>query len=177
MTIILFVEGIINDIDFAERNLVFFVNDAFGNFGDSNDAVGEHEAFVFNLVNETVAGLHTGAIKFGGMHMSDQRNAEFFFGQNAKRPTLTVDAMGLDILIDKYGKRVSVNKMYLLNEQDDWLDSQQRQMYEVTLKGIIHYDWYELISLCLKHPHEIKIKEPTRLIDGVITSLERLNEY
>lgn len=110
-------------------------------------------------------------------HAIRSQHIMFFFGKNAKRPTLTVDAMGLDILIDKYGKRVAVKKMYLLDEQDDWLDSRQRQMYEVTLKGIIHYDWYELISLCLKHPHEIKIKEPTTLIDGVITSLERLNEY
>ena len=110
-------------------------------------------------------------------HAVRSQHIMFFFGNNASRPTLSVDAMGLDILIDKYGKRISVNKMYLLDEQDDWLDSQQRQMYEVTLKGIIHYDWYELISLCLKHPHEIKIKEPPALIDGVITSLERLNEY
>ena len=40
--VIVFVEGIINDVDFGKGNVVFIVDDAFGSFGNGDDFIGEH---------------------------------------------------------------------------------------------------------------------------------------
>ena len=106
-SIIIVVEGIIDDADFTERDVVFFVDDTLGGLTDGNNLVGEHEAFVFDFVNQGIAGVHTSAIKFGGVDMSNKGEAIVFFGKDASfksEPVVGVDDIGLvfhEVLIDE----------------------------------------------------------------------------
>ena len=63
--------------------MIFFVDETFSGLGNGNNAIGEHEAFVFDFVDERVAGMHAGAVKLGGVDVSDERCTVLFFGKNA----------------------------------------------------------------------------------------------
>lgn len=63
--------------------MVFFVDGTLGGFGDGNDFVGKHEAFVFNFVNEGITGVHAGTVIFGGVNMGDKWDAVVLFGKDA----------------------------------------------------------------------------------------------
>ena len=49
--LVIFVERIIDYIDFAEWNMVLFMDDTLGSFRNGNNLVGEHKAFVFNFMD------------------------------------------------------------------------------------------------------------------------------
>lgn len=105
-------------------------------------------------------------------HPARSQHFLFFFGENSQRPILCANAMGLDILIDVFGNRLTARKITENNTE-----SALNYKYEVKLKGIIRYDWFELVSLCLRYPEYIKIKEPQALFQAVKTSIEKLDDY
>jgi len=47
----IFIEGVIGDIDFVERDIIFVMDEAFGRGGDGQDFVGEEKAFAFDFVD------------------------------------------------------------------------------------------------------------------------------
>ena len=96
----IFVEGVVDDVNFFERDGVFFVDDALGDFGDGEDFIGEHETFAFDGVDEGVAAVATGAVEFGGMDVGNEGNAEVFLGEDAGfkgKPIVGVDKARLEL--------------------------------------------------------------------------------
>lgn len=96
----IFVEGVVNDVDFVEGDGVFFVDDAFGSFGDGEDLVGEHETLGLDGMNERIATVAAGAVKFGGVDVGDERNAEVLFGEDASlegEPIVGVNEVGFEL--------------------------------------------------------------------------------
>ena len=51
--------------------MVVFVDDALSGFGDGNDAVGGEESLLFDSVNQGVATVPAGAVKFGSVDMGN----------------------------------------------------------------------------------------------------------
>ena len=98
--LVVLVEGVVDDVDFVQGDMVLVVDDALGGLGDGDDFVGQHQAFVLDLVDEGVAGLHTGAVKFGGVDVGDEGEAVIFLGKDASlegKPVVGVDHLGLEL--------------------------------------------------------------------------------
>ena len=116
--------------------MIFFVDDAFSNFGNSDDFVGEHKTFVFNLVDEGVACVHAGTIKFGGVDVGDEREVVFFFSEDTSfvsEPIVGMDEVGFEIhqvFLDKFTIRVlnvaDGDELILFFCRDDFFENLER---------------------------------------------------
>ena len=100
----------------------------------------------------------------------------FFFTVMNDQAILEVNAEGLDIIIDKFGNRMSVRKLSKTSNYKKGTAPELKATYEVTLRGIVRNDWYELVILRLRYPLQIVIKKPEHLISGIIHTLERLED-
>lgn len=115
-------------------------------------------------------------------HPIRSESVMFFLNEFNDYAALYADAEGLDILIEKYGTRITATKIKEIEPNITGTAPELRYLYEVTLHGISdvgplgRVDWKELAMLCIKHPHNIKIVEPEGLIDGIITCLEWTQE-
>lgn len=109
------------------------------------------------------------------------RNGHFFFFFD--RPAgkgiaeLKVNAEGLDILIDKFGNRVT--RIQLIYETDPDADEtipKLRNMYTLTLTNMLFDEWDELALLKYKYPRQIRILEPDVFMDGIRHNLNMFKE-
>lgn len=67
----IFVERVVDDVDFFERDVVFFVDEAFGGFRDGKNAIGKKKTFALDFVDERVATVHTGTVEFSRVDVGD----------------------------------------------------------------------------------------------------------
>ncbi|MBR3278847.1 MAG: WYL domain-containing protein [Lachnospiraceae bacterium] len=109
------------------------------------------------------------------------RSGHFFFffkGPAAEgKAELKVNAEGLDILIDRFGNRVT--RIQLINETDPDAEesaAELRHMYKVTLTNMIFNEWDELALLRYRYPKQIRILEPQGFMDSIRYNLERFSE-
>jgi hypothetical protein len=106
----------------------------------------------------------------------------FFLRDDNNRAVLNANAMGLDILIEKYGNRINAHRIGETEQRIKGNAPELKYLYEVTLNGIENRSdigriiWEELAMLCIEHPFDIKIIKPEGLVDCVITSLERIKD-
>ena len=73
-----------NYFNFVCWNAIFLYDDLLGDIAYGNDPIRHHQTVIFNLMNNRIAAIvRTGAVKFGGMHMNDQRRVGQLFGAQA----------------------------------------------------------------------------------------------
>ena len=68
---VILVQRVVNHVDFRKWDVVFVVDNAFGGFGNGDNAVGLHQAFVFDFVDERISDVHASTIKFGSMNVGN----------------------------------------------------------------------------------------------------------
>lgn len=78
-----FVEGIVSNFDFRAVNVVFVGDDILRGVGYGDDAVGEVETVLLDLMDKGVALMATGAVVFGSMDVSDEGDMIVLLCDNA----------------------------------------------------------------------------------------------
>ena len=106
----------------------------------------------------------------------------FFLSEYNDKALLQANAEGLDILIERYGNRITAYKIKEIKPRIEGTAPELRNLYKVELRAapgsmeIGRVEWDELAMLCIKHPFVIKLIEPQGLIDGMIYNLERIQK-
>ena len=98
--VIVFVKRVIYDIDFVKWNVIFFMDDALGGFGDGDDFVGKEKALLLDFVNQWIASMHAGAVVFRSVNVSNKRQAVLLLGEHTSfvsEPIVGMDEIGFKL--------------------------------------------------------------------------------
>ncbi len=65
---------------------------------------------------------------------------------------LRVSSRGLDVLLDRFGKRMNIIRLPETNDLYAGPTKELAYIYDITIKDVARNDWYELLILLLRYP-------------------------